>query len=200
MDVLRKRIVIAFAVASVAAFMGIAVAKSGSDASGPSSIHARAFGWLRPSSVPTDWSAWRLPGSPARLPAPPGWRHEAGDPGTRTVVLKGSSDAVAGYLNATPREGTETPANWSRFRVAHNREEGDREVRLLAAAAGLRFRAATGSCVLDSYRTSSDRRYRELACIVAGRSGSTVIVAAAPPARWRAEAPTLERAIASFTT
>jgi hypothetical protein len=73
-------------------------------------------------------------------------------------------------------------------------------VRLLADATGLRFRSATGSCVLDSYRTESGYPYRELACIVSGRSATTVIVGAAPPDRWDAEAPTLEQAIDSFTT
>ena len=115
-------------------------------------------------------------------------------------MLRGPSGEIAGYLNATPRQGAETPGNWTRFRVAHNREEGDRDVRLLAAATGLRFRAATGSCVLDSYRTATGGRYRELACIVSGRMASTVIVAAAPPARWGVEAPTIERAITGFTT
>jgi hypothetical protein len=54
--------------------------------------------------------------------------------------------------------------------------------------------------VLDSYRTESGHRYREIACIVAGRSATTVIVGAAPPARWAHEAPTIERAIEDFTT
>jgi hypothetical protein len=130
---------------------------------------------------------------------PPGWRSTDGDPGTRTAISRGPSGRIAGYLNATPRQGAETAANWSAFRVAHNRDEGDRDVRLQAAATGLRFRGASGSCVLDSYRTESGARYREMACIVSGRS-TTVIVAAAPPQRWPAEAPTIERAIADFTT
>jgi hypothetical protein len=105
-----------------------------------------------------------------------------------------------GYLNATPRQGTETAANWSDFRVGHNRDEGDRDVRLLAAAAGLRFRSGSGSCVIDSYRTETGNPYREIACIVSGRSATTVIVASAPPSRWAEEAPMIERAINGFTT
>ncbi len=186
--------------ASVAAAALVVAERGPSGAPLPVAIHASAFAWLRPSRVPAGWSAQGLPDSPARLPAPPGWHPTHGDPGTRTVVLRGPSGAIAGYLNATPRDGAETPANWSVFRVAHNRREGDREVRLLAAAAGLRFRRAAGSCVLDSYATASGNRYREVACIVAGRSATTVIVAATPPSRWGAEAPTIERAIASFTT
>jgi hypothetical protein len=170
------------------------------DPSRPMMLHASAFAWLRPGVAPAGWSAWRLPSSPARLPAPRGWRHEHGDAGTRTEVLRTRSGRIAGYLNATPRQGAESLRNWTDFRVAHNREEGDREVRLLAGATGLRFRSATGSCVLDSYRTESGHRYREVACIVAGRSATTVIVGAAPPDRWNAEAPTIQQAIDSFTT
>jgi hypothetical protein len=161
---------------------------------------AGAFAWLQPQVAPTGWSTWRLPGSPARLSAAPGWRREHGDAGTRTAVLRTPSGEIAGYLNATPRQGAESPRNWTRFRLAHNRDEGEREVRLLAAATHLRFRSGTGSCVLDSYRTQGGNRYREVACIVSGRSATTVIVGAAPPLRWQAEAPAIEQAVNSFTT
>ena len=188
-------------VATLIAATALAIAKDGhGDAEVPRATHPSALAWLHPSALPTGSSVLSLPGSPARLPTPVSWQSSEGDPGTRTTVLKGPSGGIGGYLNATPREGDETVANWSAFRVNHNREEGDREVRLLAAAAGLRFRGATGSCVLDSYTTASDHRYREVACIVAGRSATTVIVAAAPPRHWDTEAPTLERAITSFTT
>ena len=191
----------AIVVACVASVAVIAFAHGRQrDAGPPAMLHTTAFSWLHPDALPAAWSNWRLPASPARLPMPPGWRHEDGDPGTRTVVMRGPAGEIAGYLNATPRQGEETPGNWSRFRIDHNREEGDRDVRLLAAATGLRFREGTGSCVLDSYRTTVGGRYRELACIVSGRAASTVIVAAAPPARWGVEAPTLERAITAFTT
>jgi hypothetical protein len=116
------------------------------------------------------------------------------------MVLRSPSGRIVGYLNATPRQGEETLADWSRFRVAHNREEGDREDRLVAAAKGLRFHAATGACVIDAYTTITGNHFREIACLVAGRSAKTVIVAAAPPSRWAAEAPVLERAVSNFTT
>jgi len=73
-------------------------------------------------------------------------------------------------------------------------------VRTLASATGLHFRSGSGSCVIDSYLTTSGNRYREIACIVEGRAATTVIVVAAPPSHWAAERPTLERAIDSFTT
>jgi hypothetical protein len=116
------------------------------------------------------------------------------------MVLRSASGQIVGYLNATPREGSETTRNWSTFRVEHNREEGDVDVRRLAFGSGLRFRSGVGSCVIDSYATSSGRRYREIACLVAGSSQATVIVAAASPSQWAQLAPLLERAISSFTT
>jgi hypothetical protein len=170
------------------------------DSSRPAIANLAAFTWLQPQVAPADWSTWRLPGSPARLSAAPGWRREHGDAGTQTAVLRTQSGEIAGYLNATPGEGAESPRNWAKFRVAHNRDEGEREVRLLAAATDLGFRSGVGSCVLDSYRTQSGNRYREVACIVSGRSATTVIVGAAPPLRWEAEAPAIERAVNSFTT
>ena len=124
-----------------------------------------------------------------------GWRR-----GTRTEALRSSAGRISGYLNATRARGSRARATGAEFRLEHNRDEGERDVTLLAAAPDLRFRAATGSCVLDSYMTESGNRYRELACIVSGASATTVIVGAAPPGRWAAEAPTIEQAIDSFTT
>ena len=191
----------AASLAVVGLVVAVAVAVGGPrDSARPTMFHASTFAWLQPEVAPAGWSSSRLPSSPARLPVPPGWRPEHGDAGTRTVVQRTPSGAIAGYLNATPRQGAESPRNWAEFRVAHNGEEGDREVRLLAGATHLYFRSASGSCVLDSYRTESGHRYREMACIVSGRSATTVIVGAAPPARWEAEAPTIEQAINSFTT
>jgi hypothetical protein len=198
----RNRIALGAAI-SLAAVVGVAAAAAehgGHETRRPTTATAPGFAWLRPHAAPAGWTMRRLPGSPARLPAPPGWKAEDGDPGTQTVVSRGPSGAVVGYLNATPRQGAETAANWSRFRVDHNRDEGDRDVKLAAAAAGLGFRSGSGSCVIDSYRTETGNRYREIACIVSGRSAATVIVAAAPPSRWAEQAPTIERAIDAFTT
>jgi hypothetical protein len=194
---------IAAAVAALAVITSVvtvsaAVRESG-DPSTPT-LHPHTFSWVMPEAVPNGWAASQLPGSPARLPVPPGWRHESGDAGTRTEALRTPSGGFAGYLNATPRQGSESLHNWTEFRLDHNREEGDRDVRLLAGAENLRFRSGIGSCVVDSYLTDSGRRYREVACIVSGPAAATVIVGAAPPLRWEAEAPTIEQAINSFTT
>ncbi|HKZ14824.1 MAG TPA: hypothetical protein VJL81_13360 [Solirubrobacterales bacterium] len=199
MNPVRKSVMTASALVFLAIAAFVVASRGGSDAA-VATTRGGAFAWLRPTAVPASWVTHRLPGSPATLSAPPGWHSAPGDPGTRTMVSRSPSGQIVGYLNATPRQGSETLANWSDFRVDHNRDEGDREVRRLASASGLRFRSATGSCVLDSYATSSGHRYREIACLVSGPTASTVIVAAAPPGSWADEAPRLERAVTDFTT
>jgi hypothetical protein len=164
-------------------------ASSRGRASGP-------FAWLRPASAPTGWSVARTQDG-AALAYPPGWTPIKTDPGTASVALLAGGRQIDGYLNATPRQGTETLADWSRFRPAHNQDEGDRAVRFLAATATARFRSGRGACVIDTY-TTSKASYREIACLVSGRGSSAVVVAAAPTALWDQQAGTLERAVSSF--
>jgi hypothetical protein len=159
--------------------------------------HKSQFAWLRPSAAPRDWHLARLPSGTATLAYPPGWRSIRTDPGTFSAALLGSHGRIDGYLNATPQSGAETLANWSRFRVAHNRDEGDRRVVREALGSGLRFRSGVGSCVVDRYATITSR-YREIACIVRGDHATTVVVAAAQPRDWARLAPELRRAVASF--
>jgi hypothetical protein len=154
------------------------------------------FAWLRPAAPPAGWQVERLPGG-STLAYPPGWRRITTDPGTASVALLGAGHRIDGYLNATPKQGPETLANWSRFRQDHNRGEGNRSVRLMASAHDLRFRSGRGACVIDSYRTTK-AAYREIACLVAGPRSSAVVVAAAPTALWDAQERTLERAVSSF--
>ena len=156
------------------------------------------FAWLRPSAAPRDWLVGRLPSGTAALAYPPGWRSIRTDPGTFSAALLGPHEQIRGYLNATPQSGAETLANWARFRVAHNRDEGDRHVVREASGSGLTFRSGHGSCVLDRYATITSR-YREIACIVRGAHATTVVVAAAQPRDWASIAPQLRRAVASFT-
>jgi hypothetical protein len=159
-----------------------------------------AFSWLRPAAPPASWSVSRLPGSPAVLAYPPGWRVTHSDPGTRSAALLSASGSYAGYLNATPKSGAETLANWRHFRPAHIAEEGERRIRVLSSARHIQFRGATGSCLTEGYATSTTHRYREVACLVAGGKASTVVVAAAPPSRWGHMRPAIEQAISSFRT
>jgi hypothetical protein len=131
------------------------------------------------------------------LAYPPGWTPIETDPGTASVALLGAGGRINGYLNATPRQGTETLADWSRFRPRHNQGEGDRNERLLAATTSGRFRSGRGACVIDTY-TTSKASYREIACLVSGPGSSAVVVAAAPTAQWGQQAATLQRAVSSF--
>lgn len=130
---------------------------------------------------------------------PPGWARAHGDFGTATAEVRGSDERIVGYLNITPKQGPESLANWSHFRADHNGHEGDREVKVLASATKLRFLTGTGSCVEDRYKTTTSP-YIELACIVAGKRGTTVIVGAAPPQAWSRVSPLLERAISALRT
>ena len=157
---------------------------------------AGPFAWLRPAPPPAGWKVARIRRG-STLAYPPGWRPIETDAGTATVALLGAGERIDGYLNATPKQGSETLANWSRFRPDHSRGEGSRNVRLAASAQDLSFRSGRGSCVIDSY-TTSKAAYREIACLVAGANSSAVVVAAAPVELWHDQAATLQRAVSSF--
>jgi hypothetical protein len=122
------------------------------------------------------------------------------DPGAASAALLGRDGHDLAYLNITPRQGSETLAGWASFRPRHNAQDGERDISVQAAAGGLRFRAARGSCVQDAYTTSTGRRYIEIACLLAGAHASTVVVAAALAAAWGAQRAPLERAIDSVTS
>ncbi len=195
--------------AAILATLALAVAGCGGGYAGsPSSTtsalraagRSQAFAWLRPSLPPPAWHMGRLPGGAARLAYPHYWRSIRTDPGTFSAAVRAPTGEILGYLNATPRQGTETLSNWGSFRLDHNRDEGDVDVKSVAYAPSLRFRSGHGSCVIDTYTTSSGRTYREVACIVAGARATTVVVGAAPPAQWPRQGPALERAISTFLT
>ena len=188
----RTRVTAALAVVGFTALI-LALAGCGGSARGRA---AGPFAWLRMSSPPSGWAIARIHGG-AALGYPPGWTPIKTDPGTASVALLGGAERIDGFLNATPKQGTETIADWSRFRPGHNRDEGDRRVRLLAATTNGRFRSGRGACVIDSY-TTSEASYREIACLVSGPGASAVVVAAAPTAMWARQAATLERAVSSF--
>jgi len=81
---------------------------------------AGAFAWLSPAAPPAGWALARLPSGRAALAYPPGWQSIESDPGTVSAALMGPHGRIRGYLNATPRQGAETLADWARFRTAHN--------------------------------------------------------------------------------
>jgi hypothetical protein len=163
------------------------------------SANPSAFGWLHPKSAPSDWPVAAVR-SGARMAYPPNWRRQRSDRGTASAALLGTDGGYLGYLNVTPRQGSETLSNWASFRVEHNAEEGDRAVMRLAAATGLHFLTGHGSCVKDSYTTKVGAHYIEIACLVAGSKSSSVIVGAAPPGVWGRTSGVLERAISALRT
>ncbi|MEO9121112.1 MAG: hypothetical protein ABI355_18770, partial [Solirubrobacteraceae bacterium] len=131
---------------------------------------------------------------------PADWKPIPGDRGTVTAALRDVTGRYRGYLNVTPRQGAEPLNNsWAAFRTRRNREEGDEHVHQLAAADGLRFRDARGSCVIDDYLSRvGTHPYREIACILTGRRHTSVLVAAALKPDWPAVGPTLESAASAF--
>ena len=173
----------------------LVVALAGCGASDPTRASG-PFAWLKPASPPSGWRVVRTAGG-AAFAYPPGWTPIKTDPGTASVALLGGGERIEGYLNATPRQGGETLADWSRFRPRHNRAEGDRGVRLVGATAEGRFRSGRGACVIDTYSTSKTT-YREIACLVSGPSSSAVVIAAAPRSEFERQAAALERAVSSF--
>lgn len=157
------------------------------------------FGWLRPGPAPSGWLPTTTATSEATLFYPPGWKHIHGDRGTVTVSIRDGRGAYVGYLNVTPRQGAEQPRGWAAFRTGHLRGEGDRRVRRLAFAEGLRFLGASGSCVIDDYLSKvGSNPYREIACIVSGPRHTDVFIGAALLRDWGALGSTLERAASSL--
>jgi hypothetical protein len=164
-------------------------------ASSARTVETGPFSWLRPQSPPAGWKSVRAADG-AILAYPPEWKTVAGDRGSLSAALRDRTGGYVGYLNLTPRQGDERQSSWSAFRIRHNEAEGNRDVRLIAASRHLHFARGAAACVQDAYTTSIGARYVEIACLLAGRRPS-VVVAASPPARWRLQAPTLERAISA---
>jgi hypothetical protein len=191
----------------LALLTAVVLAACGGSSTTSTSAHARtassaaanpgAFAWLHPAPPPAGWRLAHLLGT-TTLAYPRSWHRIHSDPATvSAAVVDPHSGLVADYLNATPQQGEETLQNWATFRPDHNREEGDSHIRLLASGRGLVFRNGRGSCVIDRYRTPRTS-YQEIACLVRGSRGTSVVVAAALASRWRASAPMLERAVSSF--
>jgi hypothetical protein len=152
------------------------------------------------------------------VPAPPGWHHLTLPNGTAVLFypptmhrVSGDSDAVSAarlgpdgqyllYLNATPRQGQESLRNWASYRLRFLRSDDASRASLDGAAGNQPFRGGTGSCVLDHYVTRAlAHRYTELACLVQGRTGASVIVAAAPTALWPSARAILTQAVSAYT-
>jgi hypothetical protein len=119
--------------------------------------------------------------------------------GRREVARLSPAGSYLLYLNATPRQGTENSKNWAAVRLGHLHADETTSARQHAAATRVAFLGGTGSCALDDHVTEiGAHHYEEIACLVQGHSGASVIVAAAPAAQWTQAAPVLEQAVAAY--
>jgi len=162
-------------------------------------VQSRGFPTLTPAPAPVTWHRLTLPNRTAVMSYPPSLQPITGDSDAVSVARRSPAGAYLLYLNATPRQGTENTQNWATARLQNLRAEHATSARQDAAARGVTFLGGTGSCILDDYITRiGAHHYKELACLVQGHTGASVIVAAAPTAQWTQAAPLLERAVAAY--
>jgi hypothetical protein len=165
----------------------------------PGRSPGRAFPPLHPAAAPAGWPHVTLPNGTAVLSYPPSLRPLAGDKDAVSAARLRPGGAFQLYLNATPRQGTERLRHWAAFRLRLLRSGDAASAHVVAAAQGVKFRSGTGSCVIDDYVTRiGGHHYREIACLVQGRTSASVIVAAAPAATWARARPLLFRAVAAY--
>jgi len=149
--------------------------------------------------APAGWHNASLLGGRAVLAYPPAMHLVEGDRGTVSAAKFNASGAYLMYLNATPKQSSETLGNWPGFRIEHLKKENAVTARLIAESRGVRFLGGTGTCVVDAYVTKvKSNHYTELACFVRGQTTSSVIIAAAPTARWASASRVLMRAVAAY--
>jgi hypothetical protein len=162
-------------------------------------VQSRAFPALTPAAAPATWHQLTLPNGTAVLSYPPSLRPVSGDKDAVNVARLSPAGSYLLYLNATPRQGTENSKNWAAVRLGHLHADETTSARQHAAATRVAFLGGTGSCALDDYVTEiGAHHYEEIACLVQGHSGASVIVAAAPAAQWTQAAPVLEQAVAAY--
>jgi hypothetical protein len=182
------------AIAIVAAIAAIVAAFTG-----PSRPAGQAFPRLHPAAAPSNWLHATLPNRTAVLSYPPSLRPLAGDLDAVSAAKIGPGGTFRLYLNATPRQGSEQLAHWAAFRLDLLRSDDAASAHQVATASGVRFRGGTGSCVIDRYITRiGGHHFQEIACLVQGHTGASVIVAAAPAATWATAQPLLLRAVAAY--
>lgn len=140
-----------------------------------------------------------LPDGTAVLAVPPDAVAADSDPGTVTATITGPDGGLQLYLNATPQQGEETQANWPEFRLDHLTGEHAATATRLSSRGEMFFRGGTGACVADSYVTRvGGHGYQEIACLVTGARGGSVVVAAAPSGSWDLYSPVLQQAVESY--
>jgi len=166
----------------------------------PRNSPAAPFPRFAPNAAPAGWAHLTLPNGTAVMSYPPSMRPVSGDKGSVSVASRGPTGAIVLYLNATPRQSGENLGDWASFRLSRLRSDDASSAHEDSAASGLKFRGGTGSCVIDDYITrEGGHHYQEIACLAQGRTGASVIVAAAAAAQWRQAEPLLEQAVAAYT-
>src|SRR5256885_1440369 len=100
----RTRVFVGLVAVALGALLIVAL--TGGRASAPGRASGRSA-WLKPASPPSGWHLARTSDG-ATLAYPPGWTPIKTDPGTASVALLGGGQRIDGYLNVTPRQGTET--------------------------------------------------------------------------------------------
>jgi hypothetical protein len=164
-----------------------------------SSSDQTAFAWFRPGPAPAGWKDMALPGGTAVLSIPPDAVAAESDPGTVSATITGPNGDVQLYLNATPQQGEEAQASWTEFRLHHLTGEHAAAATRLSSRGEMFFRGGTGACVADTYVTRvGAHRYQEIACLVTGACGSSVLVVAAPSSSWDLQSSLLEQAVDSY--
>ncbi len=149
--------------------------------------------------APAGWHTASLLGGKAVVAYPPVMHLVHGDRGTVSAAQFATSGSYRLYLNATPKQSSESLRNWPDFRIEHLTDEDASTAHLIAASRDVRFLGGTGTCVIDAYVTKiKSHHYTELACFVRGQTTSSVIIAAAPTANWASLSPVLMRAVAAY--
>lgn len=155
--------------------------------------------WFRARPAPDGWKTMELPDGTAVLSIPPDSSPVESDAGSVSAAITAQNGDFLIYLNATPRQGDESQAKWPQFRLDHLTGEHAASATRIASRGALAFRGGTGSCLTDSYVTSvGAHEYLEIACLVDGSRGSSVLVVAAPAGLWDRYSPVLEQAVDSY--
>jgi hypothetical protein len=192
--------VIALGLALAAAIAALAFVFGSARSATPTRTLDRATLVLAPAPAPRGWHQLTLPNGTAVLFYPPTMHRVSGDSDAVSAARLGPDSQYVLYLNATPRQGGESLRNWASYRLRVLRSDEASRASLDAAAGNQPFRGGTGSCVIDHYVTRVlAHRYTELACLVQGRTGASVIVAAAPTALWPSAQAVLTQAVSAYT-
>jgi hypothetical protein len=192
--------IIALGLALAAAIAAIAFAFGPARSATPTQPTHLDQATLVPAPAPAGWHQLTLPNGTAVLFYPPTMHRVMSDSDAVSAARLGPGGQYLLYLNATPRQGEESLRNWASYRLRLLRSDEASRASLDAAAANQPFRGGSGSCVIDHYVTRMlAHRYTELACLVQGRTGASVIVAAALTTLWPSARAVLTQAVSAYT-